>query len=256
MVKSMKQCLIFCAIFAFLTAPCFLQSMEQPHYSPLVQALLARWDDEACRLIQMKKTNVNEIDYENGASLLMLACYAGLHDVTQAMLNRSDILVNCQDYIGTTALMYAIRGGHVGIVTQLLRHPEIDRNQAPDIAQLIQTDDTININMVDSTQYSLLMAFSFAGWDEVVQKLIEQPLILVNAQDKLGSTALMYAVRGMQLEAIKLLLACTKIDISLTDISGHTALYWANQSCNSEIIALLKEAEAKASSWLGYCAIS
>ena len=106
----MKRYLIFCATVAFLTTPYFLHSMEQPKDSPLFQALLGRDHDEACRLIRIQETNVNEIDSEYGASLLMLACYAGLHDVTQAMLSRSDILVNHQDKLGSTALMYGVRG--------------------------------------------------------------------------------------------------------------------------------------------------
>lgn len=166
----MKRYLIFCVTVAFLISSYFLHSMGQPQESILFQALLQRDHNEACRLIRIQEINVNEIDSEYGASLLMLACYAGLHDVTQAMLSRSDILVN--------------------------------------------------------------------------------------HQDKSGLTALMHAIQGQQVQTIKLLLACPNIDLSLTDTSGHNALYWAEQSYNSEVITLLKEAEKKASSWSGYCTIS
>ena len=89
-----------------------------------------------------------------------------------------------------------------------------------------------------------IFAASFEGDTEAVKSAVESGAD-VNAKDKDGKTALMYASeRGFE-DIVRYLLNQKGIDINARDSGGKTALIYATEKGRAEIVKLLKTAGAK-----------
>lgn len=72
-----------------------------------------------------------------------------------------------------------------------------------------------------------------------IQELIDQGINL-DVQDEYGYTALMWAVNYSQLDVVKLLLDAGA-DQTITDNDKHDCLFWANYYGQKQIIELLSK---------------
>ena len=79
------------------------------------------------------------------------------------------------------------------------------------------------------------------NFEEAIKLLIEKGADL-NAIDKYGYTALIWACRNNNIEIVKLLIE-KGADINAKNFIGYTALIWACRNNNTEVIKLLIEKE-------------
>lgn len=94
-------------------------------------------------------------------------------------------------------------------------------------------------NAMNEAWQTALMAAAFNSDEKLVKDLIERKAN-VNVGSRFGMTALMYA-RG--LPVAKLLLSAGA-SVKDKDITGKTALYWATQRADPEVVQVLLEAGA------------
>ena len=82
---------------------------------------------------------------------------------------------------GQTALVVAIRAGHIETVARLLEVP------------------SLNVNIRDIEGRTALMHAAILGNSDIFKLLLERQDVDVNLQDNYGHTALTYALNGMKL---------------------------------------------------------
>jgi ankyrin repeat protein len=95
-------------------------------------------------------------------------------------------------------------------------------------------------NALNESWQTALMAAASNSDEKLVKDLIERKTN-VNVADRFGMTALMYA-RGIP--AVKLLLVAGP-SVKDKDLSGRTALHYATQRADSEVVRVLIEAGAE-----------
>ena len=126
------------------------------------------------------------------------------------------INVNMKDYVGWTPLMYAVQKGNVAMINMLLHYganPLIYNNKyklAYDIARTDDISDLLPRRKQIFSSLSLLEIELFmlvqTGEPSDVKNLIAKNDKIVNTEDYLGWTPLMYAVNQGCADIIKILL--------------------------------------------------
>ena len=116
----------------------------------------------------------------------------------------------------------------------------------------VQYKNRVTIRLLSQYASNALIVASQSGQIDKVRKLIARAGADVNAVNDDKSTSLMLAIQGGHKEVVNVLLngddqlpfsaGFFGADINLQDNNGRTALWHAEQSKNSEIIALLQEA--------------
>ena len=103
------------------------------------------------------------------------------------------------------------------------------------------TDNEIEniINAKDAEDDTLLLLAAEKGHIEVVNLLLSQPGIEINAVDKIGWTPLLLAAIEGHTEVVQLLLAQPGIKVNVANSLGHTPLKEAIKKRHTEIIKLL-----------------
>ena len=154
-------------------------------------------------------------------TVLMVAASAG-HTKIVTNLIHWGARVNMRDWNGYTAFMYACCRGHLETAKTLLA------NGAE--ASVVSEDGKtpMIVAMLDRQEHT-----------DIVTNLIQWGAD-VNARDKHGWTALMFACGRGYLASAGALLAAGA-DASVKSVDGKTALTLAEQSQNSELVFLLKQ---------------
>ena len=117
------------------------------------------------------------------------------------------------------------------------------RGDIKDVQTLL--DKGANINMPDSYKRTALMRASDRGHANVVRLLIDRGAN-INARDNLGGTALMLACMSGKTEVVRVLIdKGADVNVRETGFLLYSALDYAKESKNSEIIRMLKAAGAK-----------
>lgn len=150
---------------------------------------------------------------------LMTASMWSSHDF-EAVLAKS--CVNDQDPTGWSALMLATRIQNVIPMTRLLQHGA-------------------DPNLTNNYGWNSLMINCYLGTHETTKLLIESsksPGDLINAQSKVGLTALMMAAQNGNADMVKQLLQ-TGADMEATTQDGHTALMIAIHAQRDRIVNIL-----------------
>jgi len=154
-----------------------------------------------------------------GLNALHYAALMGYTDIVQMFINNfrntpDEDFLNATDNRGNTALMWAAEGNHCDITQHLINaHLDLNAQNAQGETPLIKAlhnfsedvahmliDAHADINIQDKNgQAALTVAVASGRWREgypnVVRHLITQPQLLINAQDRLGMTALMHAAK-------------------------------------------------------------
>ncbi|KAF3402933.1 hypothetical protein DPV78_003809 [Talaromyces pinophilus] len=79
------------------------------------------------------------------------------------------------------------------------------------------------------------------GHEDVVKLLLETGKVDVNSSDRLGYTALYYAIIGQHDAVIHLLLETSKVDMNYKDPRGRTPLHIVSVYCNEAAVRLILE---------------
>ncbi len=164
-------------------------------------------DIEGVRRAIKAGANVNQQN-DAGETALMFAALKGHLEIVRELLKVPEIEVNKKNRDGNTALMFAAFKGHSEIVQELLKAPGIEVNQ-----QNRWWGNTA------------LMEAAFNGRTKVVQELLKAPEIEVNQQNKYGETALINAINSLSLNSrdiVKLLLDAGA-DWKIKNKAGKTA---------------------------------
>jgi ankyrin repeat protein len=215
-------------------------------------------------------------------SPLMIACQLGHVDIVNVLLENGADINRTNNQV--TALCYAAMSGSIDIVNLLLKHPDLDlwqeriiENDALAFACKSGNLSTVilllesGVSKLDRMYYigiSPLMVASFFGHKELVDFFIASGAD-INASDRCGHTALMYAAagghgdiaqalfetdknicdkekclmlacKGGNLEIVKLF-ADADVDFAHKDEYGATILIFAVDGCNIDVVKFILE---------------
>lgn len=157
--------------------------------------------------------------YEHGMTLLMHAARKGFATLVKKILQQPAVDVHKSDFSGTPALLYAIQSGSVETVKCFLQHPSIS------------IQDNMKMVSTDPASYKSRAMLEF---------LMEHPGFSIDYRDDLGMTSLMLALRHGTNEVIELVLSNTKVSVNAKDISGNTALMIGAYCESSRVEILLR----------------
>jgi ankyrin repeat protein len=212
--------------------------------------------------IRCNKINIGKLLIEKGADINYVdknGCVPILYAVRNNKLDYINFLIESSAdlrKIGTKLLCIAMQKGYIDIV-KLLLEKEGDYNKNDSFRQdILRHAITLNmkvmikllmdkwplINIFDNDNngiYTFYMLFYYMNDTELVKIFIDKGINVNQKNDTInGFTPLMAACAGNKIQLVKLLLDQPKIDITITDNKGLTAL---EHTTNPEIINLLKD---------------
>ena len=203
---------------------CKLNMRNNEGYTALLIAIEFNNEDIACELIH-SGAKINIADF-NKCSPFMHACSLGQFSVVKALIDHSTKL-NDKDAQHKTALMYAVNNEHTEVVDLLLSQHGID------------------LAVVTRSKMNVLMIAAAKGNIYIVKKLIDhlgpETLKVINSVDIIKQNSLFYAIKGGNLEIVKLL--CEKgADVNLTSKMHETPLLFAVRLHKTDVVSFfLKE---------------
>lgn len=200
-------------------------------------------------------TDVNRSD-GNGTTLLheVVVDRQG-HGKLVFLLHRDGILVDPQQYDGTSPLYRAALSGNLDAVETLLQYA-VDANNRnrdnlwtvlmiavaenhPDVVDRLAREPRVDINAKSDSGDTALLIAAERGHARCVEHLLEHPGVDVNEKNAEGWTALMKAAFKDRLDVMRLLLGRQDLDVNLVDCERQTALHWAVLDKNVASVRLL-----------------
>ena len=163
---------------------------------------------EATNLLSSEGVTVNHINQRTGATPLHTVCAKGHVDVLKELLKRPELLVNQPDYDRTTPLYMACQENHVHVVQELFKH------------------DGLQVNLAQAEGATPLYAASQFGHVDVVQVLLTRTDLLLNQPFNDGATPLFIACQNNKVRVVRALL-----DRTLVRIHGMQGRILVNQAC-------------------------
>lgn len=158
-----------------------------------------------------------------GRTVLMYAVYNNQTDIIKKLLS-AGAKVSIKDSEGTTPITLANYRGHTALVSLLID------------AALEQHED---VNSIDAEKRTMLMYAAFNGDAPSIKKLIAAGAD-VNAQDAIGTSALMFAASAPDSKESVTLLLDAGAQINMVDSNEHfSALMWAAAEGQIENVKLL-----------------
>ncbi len=166
--------------------------------------------------------------------------------------NMSEV-INSTDNDGRTPLIMALEGNHADIVQILLTQNCIDVNKgesnsplhvacsngASQIAQLLISHQTTNVNTENSGGYTALYYAIVYGHLSIAEMLLAHPNINVNKQDRFGESCLHFVCSSGNVEMTNILLGHINTDVNLGTLdTNETALMLA---CKFDHICIVQQ---------------
>lgn len=178
-------------------------------FSPLIQAVFSCHTPVVQLLLARLDVSPNEADKLYNQTPLWLAVTFEEGDMFRMFLSRKDLNIDAASRYGETALGRCARQGYEAALQMLIR-AGADFNKANDDGQ------------------TPLSAAAAEGKVKMVEILLSQPNIDMNATDTKRQTALHRASECDQTKCMKMLLARTPpADNDIADLNGNTALHLA-----------------------------
>lgn len=131
-------------------------------------------------LILKKKININNQEYNYGISALHQSVLINNPQITDTII-KYGANINLQDYIGNTALIYALNDNLIDIVKILISYPTLNYN-------------LINYNGETALHYLFTNFEKYTDYPNIIKKLIINTDL--NIQDNNGNTCLHYIVKN------------------------------------------------------------
>ena len=171
---------------------------------------------------------------------LSIAAATGDAEIAALILRHPATNVNAGDPCGTS-LHRAVRGQHVGVLRQLLRHPGIQVNELDEdgkssfymacshqagemIAEFLRHPD-INVNLTaGGHSMSALSRVAVNGDTAAMDLLLQHPATQVNEVDVRGNTALYYACSHGKINTVRALLRHPGIEVNAAAAAGLSGL--------------------------------
>ena len=142
------------------------------------------------------------------------AAYFGCVEITVALLETNRWDVEATDFEGNTAMAWAARGGHEGVVKILLEQNDVNPNRAD--TQFSQTP---------------LMWATRNGHEGVMRILLERNDVNPDTADQWGQTPLLWAAENGDEGVVRILLEENKVNPNRADTQyDRTPLVWATSS--------------------------
>ena len=186
---------------------------------------------------------------------LLSACYHGLYELAECLLNKGS--KEDREQNGLTALALAVEGGYDDIVQLLvisginidalnengntLLFDAVSDGNINGVKALLAHDADVNLRSGDCDDTPLIEA-CYRGHHEIVAYLVNVPEIDIDAKRKTdGATSLFIASREGSTECVRYLLSNQGININIAKDNGRTPLFIASFFGHFEIVELLIE---------------
>ena len=240
------------------------ESFEDGEDETFNELRIAEYDKCIEALLNTEGINVN-VQNNVGCTPLHYAAWSGDQDCVKMLVKVRNININvgCKDqnHQEYTALHFAAEAGNVGVLKVLLKLKRLNpnaqtadgntalmlaaKNKHFDCAILLIENENADLTIKNKYGQNVLHWAVYKGMSKLVHKLLEYDVINVNAQTKLGFTALHIAAGNHYLSCTKALLNDSDIDIMIRDGKGKTPLDRAQESDTNpehknEIIHLLR----------------
>ncbi|CAL1546355.1 unnamed protein product [Lymnaea stagnalis] len=160
------------------------------------------------------------ITSKNKTSVLMTACKAGNLKVVQLLLSRDDVMIDAVNNHGWNALMMASHGGHLAIVSELLKKGA-------------------EINKGNKLENSALLMATARGHIDIVERLLQSGAD-VNHMNQDRWTAAMLASQNGTLDIVKILML-NNADVDIVNSDGKTAAMLASENGFNNILNCLSD---------------
>ncbi|XP_040570999.1 uncharacterized protein [Lepeophtheirus salmonis] len=196
-----------------------------------------------------------EILVEDRDSMALLASiFTGREERVQGLLMLPWINVNVHYANGNTPLILAVQGNNDKIVRLLLEHPMINVNQRgldgytaliracydrPDFVKILISRPETQINLSTYFGSSALTYAIRNGNTEAVQFLLSRPDIDINFQSRSGENPILEAVAYRKIEIAILLLHRSELNVNVVDEKERTPLIMAVQNGYALLVRLL-----------------
>jgi len=199
-------------------------------------------------------------DDPRGFTGLHCAAYLGCVEITVALLELNKYDVRATDFKGNTAIAWAARMGHAGVVRILLEQSDVGRNTADTlygltplawaarnghegVVRILLEWSSIDPNIVDNKYGRTPLSWAARnGHEEVVRMLLERNVNPDTADTLYGQTPLSRAAENGREGVVRMLLKRKDVNPNTTDtIYGQTPLSWAAENGHEGVVRLLLE---------------
>jgi ankyrin repeat protein len=201
-----------------------------------------------------KSCNLNAKN-DQGWTALMLAAAKGHFETVEILLNNGVDINAKSDKSGCTALMLAAWFGHTAIVEALLNNGarvniKSDSGKTALMAAAFQ-EDTKTVKLLQCVvKNNSELLDAVRNYNIYSVHALLNKGTTVNADDKDGQTALMFAARKGYMDIVQILLD-NGVDVKAKSQYGATALMWAELNHHDEIVELLKKTGANSNNGEG-----
>ncbi len=208
-----------------------------PEYKPNIDhqnnagytALMLINDLEICRYLIEKQNADTTLTDKQGNNVLMLLASRGQSDAVEYLLTLQSFDINMKNLQGDTALNLALRSNSQKTATHLLPQTAMSPEHREIIENLAKRREGITTQ--DSQGKNPLIVFASQGNANAVSLLLSLRIFDINTANRLGNTALFFAIKSGSLETVQALF--TELPHSDTpnlnhqNKAGYTALMLA-----------------------------
>ena len=196
-------------------------------------------------------------DTPRGFTGLHSAAYHGCVEITVALLGTNKWDVQATDFNGNTAIAWAARRGHEGVLRVLLELSDVNLHKADKrrrtplllaaesghegVVKILLKQSDANPNTMDDWSRTPLLLAAENGHEGVVRVLLQRNDVNPNTAAKWSRTPLLLASENGHEEVVKILLGRNDVNPNTADGRGRTPLLWAAKNKHEGVVRMLLE---------------